>query len=400
MKREEKYLIECLRRFLNEEKTKTPDFVNFSWKYFQKLTQIHGVGGMVYVTVKEAKHFPAEEMKQLKHQFDFAVSRAVRRDMQIAGVEAALCNAEIPHVFFKGYELCRYYPVPEVRIMSDIDMLIRKEDCARIETVLETAGCVQQSKNYKGYVYVKNDLLMEIHTEFGGEPENGADYNAWVVGGFAQGEFKDNNYTGYLRHPYHFTYLVYHAAKHFNSTGAGIRMFLDVAVFWKRYGKEMDRQEIWDGLKAMRLDLFAGTVFWLCNTWFGTDIPWTNEPGMNLRKDMEEYIFSGGVFGHQKRSISDVYVRKAVTEKNSGNLLHQKVLVMIRYFFPGRKQMERFLPKVKKYPFLLPAAWIVRWYQGLFLRKTHSVKVIKGITEGNAEAEKEYRMLKSLGLEK
>lgn len=400
MKKEERYLIECLRGFLNGKKTQIPDLKNFSWQYFQKLTQIHGVGGMVYLAVKGTEQFPADEMGQLRHQFDFAVACAVRRNVQMTDVEEALSRAEIPHIYFKGYELCRYYPVPEVRMMSDIDMLIKKEDCVRLETALEAIGCVQKSKNYKGYVYVKNDLLLEIHTEFGGEPDNGADYNTWVVGGFTQGEFEDKSYGGYLRHSYHFTYLVYHAAKHFNSSGAGIRMFLDLAVFWNRYGKEMNLTEIWDRLKGMKLDTFARAVFWLCNTWFGTDIPWTAEPDAKLRETMEDYIFSGGVFGHQKRTISDVYVRKAVTENNSGNRLQQKVRVMTRYFFPGRKQMEGFLPKVRNYPFLLPAAWMIRWYQGLFLRKNHSVKVIKGIAEGNSDAEKEYRMLKSLGLEK
>lgn len=400
MKKEEKYLISCLRAFLNNQKSESPKVQSFSWEYFRKLAKIHGVGGMVYLAVKDAAQLPADTMNDLKHQFDFVVARAIHRDMQMADVEAALCGAGIPHIYFKGYELCRYYPVPEVRMMSDVDILIRPEDGDRVEAALEEAGCICQSKGYKGYVYVKGSFLLEIHTEFGGEPENGADYADWVSGGFGQGIFDENGLTGYFRPSYHFIYLVYHAAKHFNSTGAGIRMLLDLAVFWNHFEEEMDFEEVQNGLRAMRLDVFARVIFWMCNRWFGTKIHWIEEPEDDLRETMEEYIFSGGVFGHQKRSISDVYVRKAITEKNTGKKRRQKFRVMIRYFFPDRKRMEAFLPKVKTYPFLLPAAWIIRWYQGFFLRKEHSMQVLKGIEAGHSEAEKEYWMLKRLGLGK
>lgn len=400
MRKEERYLIRCLRAFLNNETSKYSNAQSFSWEYFLRLAKIHGVGGMVYLAVKDVEQIPDDTKNELKHQFDFVVSRAIHRDIQMESVESALCEGDIPHIYFKGYEICRYYPIPEVRLMSDVDILIRPQDRERVEKAMEKAGCICESKGHKGYVYVKGNLMLEIHTEFGGEPENGTDYHAWVSGGFGQGVFVEPECTGYFRPSYHFTYLVYHAAKHFNSTGAGIRMLVDLAVFWNHFQNEMDFEEVKGRLRELGLEVFARVIFWLCNDWFGTEIPWTEEPEEELREMMEEYILSGGVFGHQKRSISDVYIRKAITEKNEGNSRKQKIRVMFRYFFPNRKQMERFLPQVKKYPFLLPAAWMIRWYQGFFLRKKHSIQVIKGIEAGNSEAEKEYRMLKRLGLGK
>lgn len=398
MKREEKFLVRCLRGFLSGEQNLYPRQEDFPWDQFLKLARIHGVGGMVYLAVRDSERVPGKIKNDLKHQFDFAVACAIRRDLLMSEVESALCRSEIKHIYFKGYEICRYYPVPEVRMMSDVDILIRKEDCERVEKAMGDAGYIQQNKGYKGYVYYKDSLVLEIHTAFGGEPENGADFSGWIGGGFEYGRFDGDGYTGFFQPSYHFVYLVYHAAKHFNSAGAGIRMFLDLAVFWNRYKDELDGQEINRNLCQMKLDVFAGMAFWLCNHWFGTEIPWEQEPEEDLREIIAEYMFSGGIYGHHKRSISHVYLRRAVNEQNEGSRKRQKLRVMIQYFFPGRKQMEGFLPSVKKYPFLLPAAWIIRAYQGLFLRKNHSINVIRGIEKGSADAEKEFRMLKRLGL--
>ena len=36
----------------------------------------------------------------------------------------------------------------------------------------------------------------------------------------------------FLKREYHFCFLIYHIAKHLYSTGAGIRMFLDICLLW------------------------------------------------------------------------------------------------------------------------------------------------------------------------
>lgn len=398
MKKEEKFLLRCLQEFLAGNHSTSPQDEEFPWNSFINLVRIHGLGGMVYLAVRNSDRIPSNVMTGLKHQFDFAVTHAVRRDVLLCGIEEALNKASIYHIYFKGYEISRYYPVPEVRMMSDVDMLVRKEDGAKIEIAMKKCGCVLQNKGYKGYVYIKDSLLLEVHTAFGGEPENGADFRNWISSGFENAVFEENGYTGYFRPSYHFIYLVYHAAKHFNSAGAGVRMFLDLAVFWNRYKEELDFKDIREKLEEINLDIFARTAFWLCNQWFGTAIPWESEPEEELRKNIEDYVFSGGVYGHHKRSVSDIYLRRAVNKHNEGNKRQQKFRVMLHYFFPNRKQMEGFLPAVSRYPFLLPVAWIIRGYQGFFKRKNHSLRVLRGIEEGNTDAEKEYKMLKRLGL--
>lgn len=397
MKTEEKFLITCLRSFLSRTSCEF-HAQEFDWTYFYQLAKIHYVGGMVYLALKDSSHVPPEALDRFKYLFHFSVNHSIRREIQLQDAEEALCSAKIPHIYFKGQELCRYYPVPEVRLMSDVDLLIRKQDSSRMEKALKEAGFIQKSKNITGYAFEKNQFLLEVHTEFAKGPQTGADLSSWLSNGFQNGEFAQNSYTGYFPPTFHFLYLIYHAAKHFNSTGAGVRMFLDLAVFWNHYKEKIDLKEIHTELRKMKLDIFADTAFWLCNHWFDCKIPMGKEPSKNLKAFMEDYIFSGGVYGHEKRSFSDLYVRKAVTDNNIEKKFRQKLAVYMQLFFPDRNRMELFLPAVRSHPVLLPVAWIIRWYRALFKQRKKSWNSLNRVRKGNAEAEKEYKMLKLLGL--
>lgn len=49
-----------------------------------------------------------------------------------------------------------------------------------------------------------------------------------------------------------FPFLVLHMFKHFTSTGAGIRMAMDVLLYMEKYYEQIDWSYIWDKLKAVR----------------------------------------------------------------------------------------------------------------------------------------------------
>lgn len=64
----------------------------------------------------------------------------------------------------------------------------------------------------------------------------------------------------FLSREYHFCFLIYHIAKHLSSTGAGIRMFLDIAVFLRCYGKEFDWKQAEELLRGSGLSRTAGAM--------------------------------------------------------------------------------------------------------------------------------------------
>ena len=368
------------------------------WKELKTMVHIHCVGGMVYLALKGAKSGLRDEAGRFRREFELAAMQALKQEAEVENLEAALEKAEIPHVFFKGWEIRNYYPVAEVRMMSDVDFLIREEDSKKACKALEKAGFLAEHAGNDVLCYKKNILHLEMHRRIRAVLDNGADCTGWFKEAFSHGVFEAGKYSGHFEPEYHFVFLVFHLAKHMDSTGAGVRMFLDIAVFWRQYGGSMDMDRICRMLDELHLRLFAEQVFWLCKEWFHVEIPGGRKPKEKIYEIIAEYVFSGGIYGKHKRTIADLYARNCVTQANMGNMGQQRREGLLRYFFPSRERMAGILPAVEKYPVLLPAAWIVRWYRGFFFRRKQSVKVLKTIGKENPRAEKEYRMLKELGL--
>lgn len=406
MRIEERVLVALLSDYIHGSRGKyvsavVPENMHLTeenWRELQRLAYIHGVGGMLYLALKESRLGIPREAGRFRRDFDFAVMHAVKQELEMTALEEAFREAGIRHIFFKGWEIRNYYPVPEVRMMSDVDFLIQKEDTQRACKALEDAGFVQEQAGVDVLCYDKNALHLEMHRQIREVFDNGSDCTAWFADAFSHGIFKENDCRGYFSPEYHFVFLLFHLAKHINSMGAGVRMFLDIAVFWKHFADEMDLKEVWRMLDELNLRVFTESVFWLCGEWFHVEIPGGSMPEKELYEQLTEYVFQGGIYGKHKRTIAGLYSRGSVTEDNIGKTGRQKRESLVRYFFPTRKQMEGVLPAVRKYPVLLPAAWMLRWCRGLFLRRKHSVKVLKEIRQGSPEAEKEYRMLKKLGL--
>ena len=91
----------------------------------------------------------------------------------------------------------------------------------------------------------------------------------------------------FLKREYHFCFLIYHIAKHLYSTGAGIRMFLDICLLWN-------------------------------------------------------------------------------------------------YLFLSAENMLQIMPSVEKHRWLLPVAWIKRWWLGAFRHRSHSIHTMKSMFKDDA----------------
>ena len=76
-------------------------------------------------------------------------------------------------------------------------------------------------------------------------------------------------------------------------------------------------------------------------------------------EDLLEDLLDGGVFGDSSmsRKHSSNITLQAVAERRKGK---RADVSMMRSLFPDRKYMERTYTYLKKYPVLLPAAWIFR----------------------------------------
>ena len=92
---------------------------------------------------------------------------------------------KIPYAFFKGYELRELYPVPELRTMGDVDVLVRDEDLERTAEVLCGLGYQKEEGGSAVWALKKDNFSYEVHRRLAfGSYWNDVDYEGYFAAAF------------------------------------------------------------------------------------------------------------------------------------------------------------------------------------------------------------------------
>lgn len=366
------------------------------------LAKIHSVAPILYYMLRQEEQvlkvlYP-DQITWLKNQYMFSAVQSIHQDTSKEEMNRAFKEQRIPLLFFKGAQIRSFYPVPEIRTMGDLDCLIDEKDRMKSHTLMLEMEYECQSDKGNVWVYKRGTVMIEMHTQIAGNSiSNGFDYAQFFSDALNQSVEEDQELC--LKKEYHFCFLIYHIAKHLSSTGAGVRMFMDIAVFLRYYGDTFDKVEAERLLKEASLEKTAAAVFGLCDRWFGTSWSEGKDISKEVLDELEEYILSGGTFGFETHDIGHVYKRKSCENGRAGKTGRSNIKMFFRYFFPKRDYVVQFLPITEKYPWLLPVAWVRRWWIGLFKRRKRSLQTLRTMAENDGERSyREYEMLKKIGL--
>lgn len=397
-----KEFLAMLKAFLRQQPWNPPADLDLPECY--RLSKIHNLEPVLYHMIKPHWAFFcqrfAQTMAKLEKAYRAAVYYALTQQAQAGEVVACFQKNAMDLALFKGYRIKDCYPVPELRTMGDLDLLIRRQDRESSHQLLLSLGYACAIGKGDVWVYRKGNTTLEVHTRIAENfPHNPFDYRAYFSDAISHTE----EYQGYtcLENGYHLLFLIYHIAKHLNSTGAGIRLFLDIALFTNQLQGRLDWDVLWDTWREIGLDRAASAVFTLCNRWFGTHLQTLSTFPEETLQELESYIIAGGVFGFETHSAGDLYLRKGLVEKKSRSPFAFHMSLLKDYLFPSMEHMAAVFPPLKKHRYLLPVAYVKRWYLGIFRRRKNSVSMLKSMVKGDAQrAEKEQKMLDDLGLHK
>ena len=96
---------------------------------------------------------------------------------------------------------------------------------------------------------------------------------------------------------------------------------------------------------------------------------------------------------------NDIYLRRVHEKSKKGGKCRFHFRLLRNYLFPSAENMLQIMPSVEKHRWLLPAAWIKRWWLGVFRQRNQSLHTMKSMFKDDAgRGQKEYQMLKELGL--
>ena len=392
MEVEYEYLLRLLKSHLHGEAPAPAEDVD--WSKLLELSRIHGVTGIVGYM---GRKYPICPDPQFSGGFRSlcmgTISLFSRRHALAMEMVRQLERAGIDHILMKGFVLRDYYPVPELRTFTDIDLVIRPEDRQKSHELMLSLGFTVKDDWEPVYSYYRGDEYYEIHTRMMEiDVSEKADYRGYFAN--AWGHARAVSEHSYRFTPeFHFLYMLTHIAKHVTGSGAGIRMYLDVAVFLQR-NVDADWAWIEGQLKNLQLYDFARVVLGAVERWFSIGNPLSLPPvPEETLQDFTDFTLEAGVFGHHNRDDA-LAKMKHQEQDDSGS----RTKLLLRQIFPKAETIRARYTYLQDKPWLLPAAWIHRFVKTGADTKTHLDTARQIITADRSEVSRLRKLMKDIGL--
>ncbi len=286
-----------------------------------------------------------EDAERAKTLLKYSTFRTFTQMVTVGQITKAFEENGVRHQVLKGAITKTLYPSPEMREMSDIDLVVYDESLDKAAEILEEMG-------YKNYGIIKHHMILESPTKVHVEVhwclfDQNADHNQYVY-------FKDNfkavlkegcKYTYEFGVDDFYVYMISHMSKHFFETGCGIRNLLDIYVYRNKLGDKMNKAYLDKELAKCGIKDFDDHMTELAYIWMD------NKECPEFFEDLFAYMVDSGIYGKSENGVwSQLAKETADGEQN----------VKIHYYFPSLKFMKEKYPWLNNMPFLLPIAWIVR----------------------------------------
>ena len=283
----------------------------------------------------------------------------------IKSINEAFKSNRIQHMMLKGTMLRDLYIYPEMRLMSDADILVKEEDYKRIKPIMTSLGFTEKYESDHELVWKKNELTVELHKRL--IPSYNMDYYRYFGDGWKLATIKDEKTNEcFMSKEDCFIYTFVHYAKHYRDAGIGIKHLIDFYVYLEAY-QDLDWSYINKELEKLQLLSFWKNTKRMLDVWFYSCESDEISEFMTLR------IFNSGAYGTSVAHIDSESLRLSKKGKNV------KLRKWCGIIFPPYSTMCLIYPFLKKLPILLPFMWIVRMFVTLF--KPSRIKRQKDIVD-------------------
>ena len=356
---------------------------NLDWKNIYEISAYHRIENIIAYAVEQIcqeesrrEQIPEEVRKQFQKAKVTGIMRETIQYHEYEKLTKLLERESIRHILLKGGWLKYDYPSPDMRFLTDLDILVREEELDRVAVLMKQLGYKEFSRGSKDDIYQKEPCMtVEIHKTSAVGYES---LDAYLEGIWERSRKREGYETEYLMTWEDFyLYQTGHMAKHFEHGGVGMRMLLDFLVFENERMSCCDRRLIEEQLKLAGLLKMEEKIRELLLK------------GINRENEIVwEYILQSGTYG-----LFKFYIQ---TERNR----HQnKLIYYLRRIFPTRKDLLFHYPKFKKYPGGFLAAWFYRLFRNLIVKPGKTVGEFRTL-RNDEEHQKVTACMREMGLEK
>ncbi len=345
----------------------TPPGDTKAWSRAVRLAQEHSVLPLLVEAVCASPEREVRCRAWREHAKRLTCAQA-QRTADFLLLYAFLAARGLRPAVMKGIVLRALYPQPEQRASTDEDLLIRPEEFPAYREAMLAYGLspvdpqLDEEKEFEvSYEDKTRGLYIELHKHpFLPESDAYGDMNVLFEGALARSEtvriYGQELWT--LAPTDHLLYLLCHAYKHFLHAGFGIRQVCDVGIFAERYAERIDWARVRESCESIHIARFTAAVFRIAERHLGFSMPKAFADLDVDERDLLEDILTGGLYGVNdiNRAHSATITLDAVSKQRQGRA---RAGVLASVFLPLESMAGKY-PYLKKYPWLLPAAWVQR----------------------------------------
>lgn len=349
-------VINIIQSALTGECLSLPKSFNFSNAV--KIAKKHKIECLFYYGALNCGFKQEEPLMQ--ELFTLVCGNIAVSEQQIYAIKeifSAFDKEKIDYLPIKGVLLKQLYPKPEMRSMSDLDILIRYEEYSeKIIPVMNSLGFTEGRVSDNELVWNKPMISIELHRRL--IPSYNKDYYAYYGDGWRLAKLSGG--TRYsMTNEEQLIYLFTHFAKHYRDSGIGIRHMVDLWVFKKHY-KNLDDKYIEAELQKLQLYNFYENIINTLNVWF------EQKENNEVSDFITGIIFNSGVFGTNQAHVLSDALKLSKTKEQQKNIKKAKLISEI---FPSYSFMKRRYPILDHNSWLLPALWLVRLADAVLFRR-------------------------------
>lgn len=315
-----------------------------------------------------------------------SLMRTMAQVTELKGLEKSFEESGVKNQFMKGARMKFLYPAPEMREMSDLDVLIDGDCMKKAAQLLEEKGYSLSQAIKHHDIYVKKPfMVVEAHRALYDKTVDNGQYK--YFSNFSRAVLREGmKYTYDFNTEDFYIYMMAHMAKHFYARGCGIRNLVDIYVYREKYKAVMDNRYVKEELKKCGILEYTKHMEKLADIWLG------GEKSSPFYDDLFQYMMDSGIYGKDENGIWNKFSEEKMKDKDATPSQLKRW-----YYFPPLSYMAEYYPWLETCPFLLPVAWGIRFFRGLFLKKGEKKR--KMVHEIEADKVKTYQTIyQNMGL--
>lgn len=356
--KEQQTLLLLIRRSLWGENVEIPTGVD--WEKVDTMAREQGITSLIYDgAMKVNPDLPAEILRMWKKK---TLGGVLKNEQLLAAQDKIFrwfADEGISAQVLKGSSVGCFYPQPDLRVLGDIDVLVKKMDLKRAEQILQEHGFSIHEEDHDFHVaYSRGAVYVELHYEVTRFPDT-------LVGNVAReecaafletvrwGTIGDHTFP-MLSEGNQILSLILHMSRHMYGRGIGLRQLCDWAVFAEQMDQAYFAEVMIPTLKRCGLLQYTKVVTSTCARYLGLtacNMSWCEDVDDQACLAVMMDIFNSGNMG----VVGEGMKMKLFTDHSTvGNdrLLIRSLIGELNWM------AYHYFPLVKKYKILLPFVWI------------------------------------------